>query len=152
MKNINIFLKQTKGIILFCSILVVFFAALYFSGLLPKFTGINPKQLSYLTESAGGTGLISPTSNIIAMNSNVADSNSFASNVLPGVENKDIAMGDNPIVLFDISAKPGGDRSYAFTPIFWIWVTTGAITLIMAIILLAGYLKRKRIARIKDET
>lgn len=149
-----IMLKKTKRVMWALCVVVVVLSVLYFTGILQKFASSqNLGDLSYLSQSAG-TGLVAPVTREVAL---VENSERYATNTPQGknlasqnAAGKSVAMGNSPVVLFDISTNPAFGKTYNL--LTWIWIGSGIISLIILIFLLRGYIKNRRFQKIKENT
>ena len=101
-------IKRTEYIMFGCIGVVVAVGVLYFTGILQLIIGPkNLGDLSYLEQSAA-TGMVAPVSNMVAY---VDNGQRYATNTPEGknlaaqnVSGKNVALGNNPVVLFNISS------------------------------------------------
>ena len=146
--------KKTRRVILGCCFAIIILAVLYFTGILKGISGSNGLgNLSDLRQYAS-TGMVAPATKDIAY---VDNGMQYAANTPQGknlasqnVAGKNVAMGQNPVVLFDISTNPALKKTYNL--LTWIWLGTGIISLIVLIFLLKGYIRNKRIQKAKENT
>jgi hypothetical protein len=139
---------KTKKIIFGSTALMVFAVVLLATGAIDKLVG--PEELAFVSQSSH-TGLMTPMNQIAMSQSEKQYAvNTQQDNVAIQPDTRgDIASGDNPVVLFDISAKSGNEGSYSLTSLGWIWIVSGLVTLFAAMVSTIGYLKRRRIEKAK---
>ena len=64
------------------------------------------------------------------------------------ISGKNVAMGNSPVVLFDISTNPVFGKTYNL--LTWIWIGSGIISFIILIFISRGYIKNRRIEKAKE--